>query len=181
MVEELLSFVSQLDAERIHIIGYSMGGYLATKLIAKNSKNICSLFTLGTKWKWNEEIAEQECKKLNPSRIIEKVPKYASYLESLHGSHWPQVVNATQKIISEIGNNPISAEVLSQIHLPVFLALGDNDLLVTSEETAQTQNKIQGSRMQIISNLPHRFEDGDMRELVSTWFSFASSVECPAL
>lgn len=181
MVQEIIRFIDALDAPRIHLFGYSMGGYLATLLAANRPQNICSVFTLGTKWKWDPEMAASEQNKLKPERILEKVPKYAAYLESLHGSNWPQVVNQTAKVIGNIGQKPLDKNTFEQIHLPVFLALGDNDLLVTSEETALTQNAIQGSRMQIISDMPHRFEDGNMSNLIQTWFEFATTVECPAL
>ncbi|MBK9228864.1 MAG: alpha/beta fold hydrolase [Ignavibacteria bacterium] len=50
-----------------NIFGYSMGGYAALYAAKKYPGVIGKIFTLGTKFEWNEESSASEVKLLSPN------------------------------------------------------------------------------------------------------------------
>ncbi|MFB0925641.1 MAG: alpha/beta hydrolase, partial [Vicingaceae bacterium] len=67
--EDTLSFISTNNLKEVFIFGYSMGGYVALNLAKEHPDKVAQIITLGTKFKWNPEIAAKEVKMLNVAII----------------------------------------------------------------------------------------------------------------
>lgn len=180
----LQSFSSQLkDALRaigseVHIFGYSMGGFVALWHVANGDERIASITTLGTKMKWDEDIAQKEVKHLNPKALAEKVPKFAKALEYRHGEFWKAVLQRTAAFMHELGlSQPISESLMQRIMIPVQLCLADNDTMVSREETQQVHQWITGSSLEMIPNSKHPIEQVDLMALASTIKSFVNRLD----
>lgn len=119
------------------IFGYSMGGYVALFLASKRAISFEKLITLGTKFGWNPESALAESSQLNPVKIEDKVPTFASYLKKLHGEeNWEMVLEETANMMLEMGKNPpLNPALLEDISFPVICMRGSEDLMVSKEET----------------------------------------------
>ncbi|NRA47992.1 MAG: alpha/beta hydrolase, partial [Phaeodactylibacter sp.] len=72
--DNVLSFLDDNDLGKVHIFGYSMGGYVTLNTALKLPGRISKITTLGTKFDWSLESAEKEIKMLNPEKVEEKVP-----------------------------------------------------------------------------------------------------------
>lgn len=161
-----------------HIFGYSMGGFIALLHAAKDPSNIASIATLGTKMKWSPEIAEQEVKHLVPERIKEKVPAFAEALFKKHGVFWEDVLKRTARFMSELGElQPIQESLMQQIKIPVQLCLGDQDSMVTEDETMEVHQWISPSRFHRIPDSKHPIEQVNLGELVKALKGFVQSIE----
>lgn len=139
--KDLKEFMKQNDLHKPLVFGYSMGGYVSLKLESMEPNSFEKIVTLGTKFNWNPESAEKEAKMLNAEKIAEKVPAFAAYLKSLHGENeWKIVLPKTAKMMLELGNTPaLSPDDFHGIQIPVLLLRGEKDVMVTKEETTETQ------------------------------------------
>lgn len=146
----------------VHIFGYSMGGYVALKLAADRPDLVKSIITLGTRLHWNPEVAEGECKMLNPEKVLEKVPAFAEELKARHGN-WEKVMFRTAALLREIGStNPLRNEHFYNISCPAFLMLGDRDKMVSLEETVRAYRMLSSGQMAVLPGTPHPFEKSDV-------------------
>lgn len=175
-------FVEEFDAllkaigKEVHVVGYSMGGFVALIAASRGSMGICSLTTLGTKMAWSPAIAEKEVQQLNPTIIAEKVPAFAEVLAARHGQFWVDVVRKTADFMQTLGaRNPITKESMGVLSIPVQLCLGDQDRMVSLEETTSVHQWIPGSRLVIVPESKHPLEQVKMEALVdviSTFINF---------
>src|SRR5699024_2238656 len=93
--ENVLEYLDKNSIRPINIFGYSMGGYVALLLAKHHPERIQKIATLGTVLQWNKNVAERECRFLNPDKIEEKVPHFAEALAKKHPGGWKQVINKT--------------------------------------------------------------------------------------
>jgi hypothetical protein len=72
---------------------------------------------------------------LNPKLIEEKVPQFASHLETIHGENWPEVLMKTASMLQEMGKNPpLDDKDFQTITCPVLISLGDQDKTANLKE-----------------------------------------------
>ena len=147
-VEDLLKYFRKNNIEKAGIFGYSMGGYVALNFALLYPKKVQSVFTLATKLNWNVTFAEKEVKMLDPMKMKDKIPAFVTHLKNLHGSdHWIELVNNTAKMISELGFDHLTTIDFQAISIPVRLALGDKDVMVSAAETLEVSHAIPNADM----------------------------------
>ncbi|HMK06555.1 MAG TPA: alpha/beta fold hydrolase [Flavobacterium sp.] len=164
--EEVVSFLNEASIEKIAIFGYSMGGYVGLYLAKHFPERIEKLFTLATKLNWTEEGARKESAMLNPEIIKEKVPKYAAGLKNLHGENWEILMAKTAEMMLSLGKSPVlKAADFSQIGIPVQIAVGDKDVMVSIEESVDAYRKLPNARLLVLPNTQHPIERVNVNEL----------------
>ncbi|MFD3002928.1 alpha/beta fold hydrolase [Pontibacter toksunensis] len=159
-VQDTLLLLEEKGISCTHIFGYSMGGYAALSLAQQHPKCVKSIFTLATKFAWSPETAAIETKLLNPEKIEEKVPAFATTLATRHHPQdWKQVVHKTAAMMLQLGEEPVlTAEVLQQIQVPVQIAVGDLDNMVSVEETLWAYRQLPNARLQVLPATRHPLE-----------------------
>ncbi len=162
LVNQLDEYIQKNISEEdvLRIFGYSMGGYVALMLASKENSRIDRIITLGTKLEWNEEIASKEIKMLNPDVIEQKVPAFAEELKNRHQPEdWKLLMNRTAGMMLDLGNNQyLNEEVFKPIKTPCKLMLGDNDNMVTREETIFAHQLIIDSDLVFLPDTAHPIE-----------------------
>jgi len=171
--QNLKDFMHQNDIHRPLIFGYSMGGYVALKLESFEANTFEKIVTLGTKFDWNAESAEKEANMLNPEKMEEKVPAFASYLKSLHGeSQWKAVLERTAKMMLQLGKKPsLRPYDFHHIQIPVQLIRGGKDTMVTAEETKNVQELLANASFQEMTDWLHPINQVPSNELVQELLS----------
>lgn len=148
------------------IFGYSMGGYIALLAVRNHPERIRHILTLGTKFHWTPESAQAEVRQIIPEKIREKVPKFAVYLESLHGEAWEDVMRATGKLMLALGNKPLLDDYAANfIQHPVVLARGSRDVMVSAEETQSMATSLTDATYEEVNGWPHPIQLLPTREL----------------
>lgn len=172
-VQNLQDFMDHNGIQKPLIFGYSMGGYVALKLESQYPGSFEKLVTLGTKFDWTPESAEQEAKMLNAEKIEEKVPAFAAYLESLHGGNaWKTVLQRTAKMMLELGNNPVLKPYdFHHIQVPVQLLRGEKDAMVTQKETLHVQELLRNASYREVAAWQHPINLVPSKELVQELLS----------
>ncbi|MFN8297621.1 MAG: alpha/beta fold hydrolase [Chitinophagales bacterium] len=171
---EVLDWMNENYIQTIDIFGYSMGGYVALWLARFYPDRVGKIFTLGTKLKWNEEEAEKEIKKLNPEKVVEKVPAFAQALADLHGEHeWKSVMSKTAMLMKDLAHTHLCEEDFVVIQQQVLLGLGEKDTMVTQEETELTAKLLPHGHFKLYPDMLHPIEKVPVSALareLELWF-----------
>ncbi len=172
--EGLSAFINENNIKKASLFGYSMGGYVALNYALTNADKVAKVFTLGTKFDWNLEFAAKQAKFLNAEKLQEKVPAFATYLESKHAPNdWKAVVAKTAGMMLRLGENPLLNEnTLPQINVPVAITIGDADDMVTSVESEAVVNILPQATFIVIKNTPHPVEKVNHILIAETLLSF---------
>lgn len=165
--ENIINYFSKHNLQRVDIFGYSMGGYVALWLAYLHPEYVGRIVTLGTKFDWSPEAAAKEIKKVDPDKILEKIPAFARILEHRHAPNdWKILLYKTADMMMRLGNAPlITEEVLRKIENEVLILLGDLDDmadLMFSKKVAQALPK---GRFASLEKTPHPIERVDVKFL----------------
>ena len=153
---EVLNWLNDKQRLQIDIFGHSMGGYVALWLARFYPNRVGKIFTLGTKVLWNPEIAEQGAKALNAEKMISKVPAYALDLQERHGEHeWHSVLQKTANLLHDLGKHHLADSDFRQINAQVLMGLGEQDNMVTREETFHVESLIPNAKFLELKDTPH--------------------------
>ncbi len=165
-VQEVSHFLDVNKINQIHIFGYSMGGYIALKL-ASIDKRVNSIFTFGTKFNWTPETAKHETGMLNPEKIELKVPAFANTLKARHSpTDWKLLMIKTSEMMIELGEQPtLTPELLQSIKIPVIIGIGDQDTMVSIEESQWAASHLPNGRAKIFKDFKHPIEQIDNKKL----------------
>jgi pimeloyl-ACP methyl ester carboxylesterase len=172
--DEVFDFLEQNALSQVDIFGYSMGGYVALWLAAHHPEKINSIFTLGTKFDWSEASAIHETKKLNPDKIVEKVPAFAKVLEERHKPlDWKEVMLNTADLMRELGREPLlHQEVLCSINTKTCIAVGDADDMVNRFHSEDVSKLLTNASFMILKETPHMIERINLTTLSQTLNEF---------
>ena len=168
-VKNVVKYLQLNNIEKIHIFGYSMGGYVGLKLAIKYPEKVGKIMTLGTKFNWTVESAAQEIRMLNPEKIEEKIPAFANKLALIHSkNNWKEVMRKTAKMMYELGQgNKITPQELEHVNHEVLIGIGSQDRMVSIEESQGIVDLLPNGILKVIEGFQHPMEKNDEGELVS--------------
>lgn len=173
--QDLDKYIREHQLHDLTVFGHSMGGYTALfhKAHYENSP-ISTIFTYGTKFNWSESTVAKELPMLDPVHLQEKFPQYVDVLKQKHGEdRWKPLLLSTAHMIQNLERlDGLTREDLEDVEEPVILMLGDQDRMVTSEETHLTASWIKGAQVKIISHSKHDFDRANHREIASVMQEF---------
>ncbi len=165
---DILNLMERKHLQKVSIVGYSMGGYAALCFALQHPAHVQRIFTLATKFNWTPETASKESKLLQPEKIAEKLPKFAAILAQRHAPQdWKQVMGKTTDMMHGLGQQPpLTPETLAMLQLPVQLAVGDSDAMVSVQETYWAYTQLPQASLLVLPNTPHPFEKVAVPRLV---------------
>lgn len=171
--EELLAFIESKQLHKPLIFGYSMGGYVALYLEATRPNTFEHIITLGSKFRWNPEVSQKEASRLKPEIIEEKVPVFANMLLDRHGDQWKDLLHATAAMMTGLGATPLlDSSTLASIQTTVTIMRGDQDNMVSEEESRVAAANIPRAVFLELKETPHPIEKVDSDLLTSQLRSY---------
>ncbi|MDO6390816.1 alpha/beta hydrolase [Pontibacter sp. BT731] len=164
---DVLRYLDQHQLQQVDIFGYSMGGYVALYLALQYPDRVGRIFTLATKFAWSPEAAAKEVKMLQPEKVQEKVPAFATVLAGRHQpNEWQEVMRRTADMMQHLGSQPLlTEETLSRIPIPVRISVGDRDNMVSLQETAWAYQHLPNASLQVFPNMHHPLEKVNLNQL----------------
>lgn len=155
------------NKDKISILGYSMGGYVAMYFAYLYPEKVEKVVTIGTRYVWTAEIAAREIKMLDADKMALKIPAFAQTLQKRHGTYnWKRVVENTAQFLLQLGNhNYLNEEILQQIKVPTLLISGDRDVMAPLEDTVSTYRLLQQGSLAVLPNTVHAIESIDNLQL----------------
>jgi len=171
--ENVLKFMDENEIDQADLFGYSMGGYVAMYLALHHSERVGKISTLGTLLKWSPEVAKREVKFLNPEKIREKVPKFATELNRRHPDVWEDVALKTKDLLSDLGKAPrIKDDEWSDIDHKIRIHVGDRDETASIQQSMEVYKQLKKGEFVVLPNSPHPIEQADQDLLAASMNSF---------
>lgn len=164
---ELDRFIKNNNLESPVVFGHSMGGYIALYHKANfEDSPIRAIYGYGIKFNWTEQAVLKELPMLNPEHLEKNFPGQVELLIQKHGTGWKQLLRQTAHMIQNLEKlDGLTKEDLSDITVPVYLLLGDQDRMVTSEETTLTANSLPQGHVKTISHSKHDIQRANIKEI----------------
>ena len=164
---ELEKYIQDHRLEEIIVFGYSMGGYIALYHAANYPDSpIRQIVTYGTKFNWSETAVNRELIMLDPDHLKEKFPTFADSLSEKHGDRWKALLRSTAHMMQNLERlDGLTREDLSDVEIPVTFILGDQDRMVSSEETNFTASWLRHGKVKTLTHSKHELERSNLREL----------------
>lgn len=164
---DLERYLKQHNLKETVVFGYSMGGYVALYHKANfEDSPIQNIVTYATKFNWSEKTVGKELPMLDPEHLQEKFPHYAATLMEKHGERWKSLLRSTAHMMQNLERlDGLTREDLNDLEIPVTLILGDQDRMVTSEETHLTASWLRHSWVKTLTHSKHELERSNLREL----------------
>lgn len=158
--EDVLWWMKSREISRVEIVGYSLGGYVGLYLARHHPSSISAVATFATKFRWNRESAAKEAALLDPARMREKIPAFASALAARHSeARWEEVVRGTAGMMLELGATPaLAVGDLRAIACPALLGVGDRDAMVSIDETAEACRELPNGSLLVLPSTAHAIE-----------------------
>ncbi len=170
LTDQLSTFIKEVipAGASLTVFGYSMGGYAALLLASQQICRMDQVITLGTKLKWNAEIAARETAMLDPRIISEKIPAFAAELERRHHpADWKQLLGKTADMMTDLGTQQyLRKETFERIQVLCKLMIGDKDKMVTLDETRDAVSQIKNASLSVLPSTPHPIEKVSLERLV---------------
>lgn len=166
---ELDTYLKNHKLEDVVIFGYSMGGYVALYHKANfHDSPISQIVTYGTKFNWSEKAVSRELPMLDPDHLKEKFPHFADALKNKHGERWKSLLRSTAHLMQNLEKlDGLTREDLHDVDIPVTFILGDQDRMVTTEETHLTASWLHHAHVKTLTHSKHELERSNLRELAS--------------
>ena len=166
--EDVIHFFNDYQIQKIDIFGYSMGGYVAMWLCYRYPDLIGYVVTLGTKFDWSPESAKKEIAKMDPEKIIVKIPAFARLLEHRHAPNdWKLLMKRTADMMKKLGDAPLLNETeFKSIQSKVTIALGDMDDMADRSYSRAVATWLPQGKFVLLENTPHPIEKVNLTKLV---------------
>jgi esterase/lipase len=104
---------------------------------------------------------------LNADLLLQKVPAFAKQLEFKHGSeNWKYVVEKTARMMIRLSNHPLlNKETFQKISATTLITIGNNDDMVSVEESEIATKQMPKAAFKILNETPHPIEKVNMEML----------------
>ena len=173
MLDDLTGLLDQLNVERLHIAGYSLGGYLGLMLALNQPRRVATLLMHATKFYWTADSAAQMRQPLDPDVMAQKVPTYADQLVQEHGGRqWRVLVRQAAELTTGLVDGGLSERQLNNARLPVLVSVGDRDELVPLPEAFRLSRALPQGELLVLPNTRHPLQTVRLVPLLPMMQSF---------
>lgn len=170
---QLDEFMTAKNLKDVAVFGVSLGGYVALYHKAHFEQSpISQIVTYGTKFNWSPQAVSKELPMLDPEHLQEKFPHVADFLKQKHSDRWKSLLHATAHMMQNLEKlDGLTKEDLSDVTIPVTLILGDQDRVVTTEETHLMTDWLKRCQFKTLSHSKHELERTNLKELAEIIYS----------
>jgi pimeloyl-ACP methyl ester carboxylesterase len=169
--EDAVALIRELNLGPCHMVGLSMGGFVAMRIAARNPELLKSLILLETsaetepnKFKYN--LLKTITQVLGVSSVINKVMPIVFGKSFLHDQgrkdlvqQWKNELLTNKKTIARAVKGVIDREgvmhELDNIYIPTLIIVGDEDVATPPEKSKNIKLKIPQARLAIIKKAGH--------------------------
>ena len=162
-----LDFIKQLELERVHLVGSSMGGWIAAELAVRSTHDLASLTLIGAVGIHVKGLQKGDIFLWSHEQLTRNLfadPGFAEVILKMPVSEEEQDQRLKNALaIAKLGwqprfYNPHLAKWLHRIDVPTLICWGDSDKLVPAGYGPAFRDLIPGSRLEVFErcgHLPH--------------------------
>tara|TARA_B100000029_G_scaffold209_1_gene261 strand:+ start:48 stop:839 length:792 start_codon:yes stop_codon:yes gene_type:complete len=159
--KQLTKLIKELNLEKIHLVGFSLGALIARHFAAENNDRLSSLTLLGSIYKRTEEQKRVVLNRFEVAKLRKPASKHAALRRWLSEEFLKKNPDIYKKIYSILDkNNPKDFlkcyeifvnyidddNMLKKINVKSLIATGENDVGSTPEMSKNLSKMIQGSK-----------------------------------
>lgn len=158
MVQDIFGLLDYLGIAEVHVAGYSLGGYLGLMFALNQPRRVWTLLMHATKFYWNQESLEKIKRQLDPDRITEKAPSYATQLAEEHGaSRWRALARQGGDLTAYLTEKGLTEGMVSRVQCPLLVSVGDRDELITLPEAMRLSRLMPQGELLVLPGVRHPF------------------------
>jgi len=174
--DDVLALLDHCALARVHVLGTSLGGYVALALKAAAPERVATLALAGVRPGWTPAVAQERVDFFQPEAILAEYPHWRDYLADLHGrhhgpDHWRTLALQVGALLGQLPEEPTvawSALKTPAGEPPLFFVLGDRDALVPLATAVEVRQHRPDAQILVVPRAGHLF-----REYEPTVFSAA--------
>jgi len=175
--QHLYEYIKEFQLNGCMVFGYELGGYLALTLEAKKSGTFDRIFTWGTDFDWSHQKVQTYKQLFAADKIEMRDGLLADKLNLLHfPSDWKEICKETLSLIEYTHKHPLSESEIDNISCKVRIAVGDNDELISIEESALFYRQLPSGSMLVLPNTQHAIEEINLELLKSEIIRFMQEI-----
>ena len=159
--EQLIRLINELNFNKIHLIGFSLGSLIAKHFASEHSDKLCSLILLGSIYKRTQDQITVVKNRFEAAKMNRPASKQAALRRWLSENFSKKNPNIYKKIYSileknkhldflkcyEIFVNYVDDDnMLKKINVDTLIATGENDVGSTPEMSRNLSKMIRGSK-----------------------------------
>ena len=166
--EQLIKLINELNFQKIHLVGFSIGSLVARNFATKHNDRLQSLILLGSIYKRSEEqqkivtdrfnlakknhtLSKQALKRWFTDKYLEKNPNIYEKISSiLEGNNMENFLKVYELFILHKND-----ENFKNIKVNTLIMTGENDIGSTVEMSKNLSNVIENSQLKVIKNGKH--------------------------
>ena len=168
--KQLFRLINELNFNKIHLVGFSLGALIARHFASEHSDKLCSLIIHGSIYKRNEEQKRVVRNRFEVAKLKKPASKKTAIRRWLSESFIkknPEIYNKIYSILEKNNNkdflkcyeifiNYIDADnILAKIKANTLITTGENDVGSTPEMSKNLSKIIQGSKFVEIKEGKH--------------------------
>ena len=166
--EQLIKLINELNFQKIHLVGFSIGSLVARNFATKHNDRLQSLILLGSIYKRSEDqqkvvndrfnlakknhtLSKQALKRWFTDKYLEKNPNIYEKISSiLEGNNMENFLKVYELFILHKND-----ENFKNIKVNTLIMTGENDIGSTVEMSKNLSNVIENSQLKVIKNGKH--------------------------
>lgn len=157
--EQLIEELGNKDIHQPYVFGYSMGAYIASYAALNLNFEMKKLYSLGTKFFWDEASSIKEAGMLNYNILAEKFPKYIENLNAIHLAGAQTILEKTSNLMLDLGKQPaVSPSELGKITCPIRIAVGDSDKMIPLDAAHQVFKYCSQGSFEVLPETRHEID-----------------------
>jgi len=158
LLQDVVGLLDHLQVGRIHVAGYSLGGYCGLLLARNDPGRVAALTAHGVKFYWNRDSVQKMQAQLDPTTIAQRVPGYADQLVKDHGARdWRGLVRQSGILVQEMFANGLKEKHLDGVRSPALVSVGARDELVTLPEAQRLSTMLPQGQLLVLPGVHHPF------------------------
>lgn len=158
LLQDIVGLLDNLGVSRLHVAGYSLGGYMGLMLALNQPRRVSTLLMHATKFYWTQEAIEKSKSQFDPDTLIAKVPAYANQLAQEHGGgRWRTLVRQSSDLVGSLSSKGITEGMAARLQVPSLVCVGDKDEMVSLPEALRLSRVLPNSGLLVLPNTRHPF------------------------
>ena len=155
IAEDMAGFLKTMGLQKVHLIGYSLGGGVALHLAAKYPEMVSSIVTIGCGGTADPTGSQD----YEPEALLQrKETGFIEKIKALHGEasggDWKQ--HMYQSIRDWRMYPSLTAEAWSKLDMPMFCIAGEEDSYASADRLREMQKKCPQIKIWIVPGCGHR-------------------------
>jgi len=160
--EMMTALCAHLALPRVHVFGYSYGGFVGLMMAKRNPEDVSALMMHATRFFWTQPEADEFAANLRPVVLAETNPRWVEVLREDHApqgaDHWKKLCRIASTYVVTLPHSMSTVDV-STIATPVCVSCGDRDAMLPVKEAERLAGMLPRGSLAVIPDSAHPMQE----------------------